>query len=171
MGTDGEDVGTGLSSLNRGSPLVYWFPIGHVESFLGSTDANYRLVTCCGWRTERAWWGHSDAIAGVGELTEVTLAAFGGTLTAMAGSTLLVTVDMFAREWSGEMDLAHLRTWRPVNQDGWGFYDWVELGTLDPDADAGPVLHAGPSDRDMRGLSRIWPGLGLEIPSVEIRKR
>ena len=53
-----------------------------------------------------------------------------------------------------------------------GFFDWVELlGTLDPDADAGPALHAGPYDLDMPELSRSRPGLGLEIPSVEIRKR
>lgn len=169
MGSSGENVITGLSSVNRGGSGVYWFSIGFGKSLPDSTDNNYRLLKCCGWTSEPAWGGNSDAIADVGELTEVTLAAFGGTLTAMAGSTLLVTVDMFAREWSGEMDSARLTAW-PWNAKGaFGFYDWVELGTLDPDADAGPAPHAGPSDPGIPGLSRPWPG--LEIPSVEIRKR
>lgn len=108
--------------------------------------------------------GDSDAIAEVGELTEVTLAFYGGRLTAMAGSTLLVSID---RRWLGQMSGVLLSALSLVSTSGnRGFFDWVELSTLAAEADAD--WHEGPLDLDIPELAQAWPG--VELPSVEIRK-
>ncbi|MDE2761248.1 MAG: hypothetical protein OXQ94_15475 [Gemmatimonadota bacterium] len=141
MGNGGDSVHTGLVALNTGSPEFYMFQIGSYRS----NQLNYHLSTCCPWATELDWQGKSDAIAAVGELTEVTLAAVGGRLTAVAGSTLLVAVDLAARDWPDRIQSARLNVRR---QDAripvYGFYDWVELNAVEVDADAGPEWHAGP---------------------------
>ena len=145
MGNGSDSVLTGLYIRNAGSPDLYVFSIGYAES----DHANYRFATCCDWAVELDWYGYSDAIAEVGELTEVTLAAVGGRLTAVAGSTPLVTVDLAARDWPDRMHGVFLRVVRLARIPVYGFYDWVELNAVEMDADAGPEWHAGPPGTDL----------------------
>jgi hypothetical protein len=159
MGVGGEDTYVGLSS--RGNPRLHFFSIGAVDSFppFIYEDHNYRLVVWePGWRTESGWWGTSDAIADVvGEFTEVTFAARSGRLAAMAGSTLLVDIDMFSRDWTVEMAVAGVSAYGDQ-----GFFDWVELNSLEGDADADADWHAGPPDIDL--LELVKSGPGVKIP-------
>ena len=164
MGNGGDSVLTGLYTHNAGSPDYYSFSAGYREL----RHANYRFETCCDWAIELDWYGNSDAIAAVGELTEVTLAVVGGRLTVVAGSTLLVAVDMVARDWpdrmqSARLDVRRLNARIPV----YGFYDWVELNALETDADAGPEWPSGPG---IDGLE-AKPGPGFEIPRFQIRRK
>ncbi len=169
MGNGGDSVLTGLYVRNAGSPDSYLFSIGYAESYRYTYHANYRFATCCDWAVELDWYGHSDAIADVGELTEVTLAAVGGRLTAVAGSTLLVAIDLAARDWphrmqSVRLDVTRLNARIPV----YGFYDWVELNAVEADADAGPEWHAGHPEIE---LPEAKTGPGFEVPRFEIRRR
>ena len=168
MGNDGDRITAGLYSYNTGSPLAYWFSIGYAESFLGLDESDYRMLTCNADRcvAEEGWWGTSDAIADVGELTEVTWTARGD-LTAVAGSTLLVSVDMAARDWTTHMGEAWLVAYALASGEieDRGFFDWVELNGSNADAD----WHSGPPDIDMSELSKAGPGVG--IPSVEVWKK
>ena len=84
------------------------------------------------------------------ELTEVTFAVRGGRLAAMAGSTLLVTVDILTRDWPNQ--LTELRL---IAESGGGFVDWVELSELRADADAD--WHAGPLDTDLWEFVKTEP--------------
>lgn len=163
MGNGGDSVLTGLYTRNAGSPDLYSFSVGYREL----RHANYRFETCCDWAIELDWYGYSDAIADVGELTEVTLAVVGGRLTVVAGSTLLVAVDMVARDWPDRMQSVTLYVARldrriPV----FGFYDWVELNALEADPDPRAEWHSGPPRIDHApcnpqsqpscGVFRVW---------------
>ena len=165
-GFTGPRANSGLFAENRRRPLLYNFTIGYMDmSPLGiNEDTNYRLIVWApGWRTENGWWGVSDAIAGVGELTEVTFAARSGRLTALAGSTLLVAVDMLARDWSNLLVGLSLQAFG----EGTGFVDWVELNALPRDADAD--WHAGPPGIDPWEF--VTPGPGIGAPGMDIRKK
>lgn len=144
---------SGFLATNRGQPSLYNFSIGYLDMSIWEIDeeTNYRLLVWApGWRTDSSWWGVSDAIAGPGELTEVTFAVRGGRLAAMAGSTLLVTVDILTRDWPNQ--LTELRL---IAESGGGFVDWVELSELRADADAD--WHAGPLDTDLWEFVKTEP--------------
>lgn len=154
-----DSVFTGFMIENVRQPPAYSLWIRSSES----EDANYQFAACCPWETELDWHGRSDAIADVGEFTEVTLATVGGRLTVMAGSTLLVTVDLIARDWTDRMHRLRLVAARlNYRFPHYGFYDRVELNAVEADPDSGPYGF---------GLPEAEPGSGFALPHFEIRRQ
>ena len=166
LGNATENTVVGLSSRNSGRPAVYYMAVGEGSTLDSIGDADYQLIVFSGpWTTEKDWWGESDAIADVGELTELTLASWEGELTAWAGATELVKVDIAARGWPSTMQRPWLAIWPEVNTTGnEGFVDWVELWA-GSSADGG--WHEGPADIP----ELLTTGPGREIPGVEIRRK
>ncbi len=115
------------------------------------------------WRSEGDWLGESDAIAGVGELTELILASWQGELTAWAGATELVNVDPAARGWASTMLRPALALWpagRTIEEDG--IADWVELWGSEA-VSAGADWHEAPTA--IPGF--LATGFGVEKPGVK----
>ena len=166
LGNATEKTVVGLCSRNVGSPAVYYMAVGEGSTLDSIGDADYQLIVSTGpWTTEKDWWGESDAIADVGELTELTLASWEGELTAWAGATELVKVDIAARGWPSTMQRPWMATWPEVGTTGNdGFVDWVELWA-GSSADGG--WHEGPAYIP----ELLTPGPGREIPGVEIRRK
>ena len=167
LGNATENTAVGLYSYTDGDPGVYHIAIGAsppLDSVVGDSVAvaNYQLrVYSSGWWSEGDWLGRSDAIVGAGEHTELTLASWQGELTAWAGATELVKVDLAARGWASTMlrpALALLPT--AVEQDG--FADWVELWGSEVNADAD--WHEGPPD--IPGLPVIRTGIEMKSPGI-----
>lgn len=155
---------TGLYSFNSGEPNVYYMAIGEGSTLDSIIDANYRLLVLTiptSWATEEDWWGRSDAIADVGELTELGLASWRGELTAWAGSTDLVKVNMAERDWTFTMLGPALVLW-PTGVEEVGFADWIEL--WGSEGNAGADWHEGPPD--IPGLPVIRTGIETGSPGI-----
>ena len=164
LGNATENTAVGLFAFPTDHPLVYHIAIGASPPLDSVAGANYQLrVFTDQWRSEGDWLGESDAIAGVGELTELILASWRGELTAWAGATELVKVDLAARGWASTMQRPALALWpagRTIEEDG--FADWVELWGSEA-ASAGAGWHEAPPD--IPGF--LTTGFGVEIPGVE----
>ncbi|MDE2796828.1 MAG: hypothetical protein OXL34_18580 [Gemmatimonadota bacterium] len=136
---------------------------------LGDTDYRFFVWDEAGpyWTYYDGWYGQSDAIADVGDLTEITMTIEDGHLTATAGSTELVRVDLAAMGLSVDATFLALVTWPAGETTGRrGFFDWVELTGLEvgaAGADMRPVARADgvatPVSRPTlwRDQSRIMP--------------
>lgn len=140
----GPDVGTGLEQTNYRF-FVY--------------DADQRS-----WTNTDGWYGQSEGIAGVGDLTEVTLAVQGGNLTVHAGSTELVRVDLESNGLSDELVYLVLASWPKCCATGHAaVVDWIELDGIPVEGSSMDRFHAN-ADPIAR-LSRI----GLDTPSGAVR--
>ena len=173
---DMEESIPGLGSYNASgtNPLLYFLFFGEVDSGNPwNVEGNYMMVYWApGWSSEGSFWGESDAVADVGEHTEVTWTNRGGQMTVMAGSTLLFRVDLAARSWATDMANMMVVTYAGSNTYRYSRVDWVELwGIEDGDlADLAPEgdWHHGPPEFDeIPGVFATKPG--VDIP-VEILK-
>ena len=134
MGIDegDEPYTTGLWSYAPSQSAVVWLwaSFGEADDFVvGETPgANYRIFYYCCYTTEPDLFGNSDAVNVAGEFTEMVLTSRNGTMTLAAGETILVTIDLIARDWSSTMETARLITFGPDGSTGvHGKYDWAEL--------------------------------------------
>ena len=168
VGNDTENTVIGLEAQppEGESPAHYVISVGEGSTLDAIGDANYRFTICCPRETEESWWGRSDAIAGVGELTELGLAVEEGELVAWAGATELVRIDMATHGWSSALSQPGLLMWPERDLTGiGGFVDrvdlWGERGT------ANAAWHEGPAD-----IPELWTTRpGVEITGVRIRER
>ena len=151
---------------------AYLFQIGDDDGVFGlpGGETNYRFLVYDlkveSWTIAEGWFGKSDAINGVGELTDVTVSIKGGQLSVTAGTTELVS---FARGVLPEKmtDLV-LGIWpEPGETGGVAVFDWVEvfgfeLATVTA-ADRRGGVH------DLRGRTRT-PGIKVMsgVPSNTI---
>jgi len=163
LGNATENVAVGLFSYGTGDPRAYHIAIGASPPLDSVAGANYQLrVFTDHWESQGDWLGESDAIAGVGELTELILASWQDELTAWAGATELVKVDLSARGWASTMWRPALALWPTdgtIEEDG--IADWVEL--WGSKASAGADWDEAPAD--IPGF--LTNGFGVEIPGVE----
>lgn len=168
VGNATENTAVALYSLNRLlDPRAYMWAVGGSPPLDSVAGANYQLQAFAnGWQREMDWSGESDAIAPVGELTELMLASWQGELTAWAGATELVRVDLAARGWTSTMWRPALALWpaeSTTEEDG--FADWVELWGREESTDAD--WHEAPAEIP----ELLAPGPGIGIRSVEARKK
>jgi len=166
VGNDTENTVIGLAAQPPfpERPQEYLISVGEGSTFDAIVDANYQFTICCPRETEESWWGRSDAIAGVGELTELGLAVEEGEMVAWAGATELVRIDMATHFWSSRLWGPALYTWPELGLTGiGGFVDrvdiWGERGT------ANAAWHEGPAD-----IPELWT-TRPRIPDVRIRER
>ena len=109
------------------------------DTFTDLGQTNYRFFVWdalrLGWFTADGWYGMSDRIADVGDLTEVTLTAQGGDLTVHVGPEELVRVDLAGRGWSDQLTYLALATWPKCCDTGHaGIVDWLKLRGVPVDA-------------------------------------
>ena len=127
---------------------------------LGDTDYRFFIFDNDGpfWTYADGWYGQSDAIADVGDLTEVSMTIDGGVLTVTAGSTELVRLDLTGTVLSADATFVGLATWPSGETTGnRGFFDRVELTGLELE-DAGPDLRPSSRSIDLAApLRRIGP--------------
>ena len=166
VGNDTENTVIGLAAQPPypERPREYLISVGEGSTLDAIVDANYQFTICCPRETEESWWGRSDAIAGVGELTELGLAVEEGEMVAWAGATELVRIDMATHWWSSRLWGPALYTWPERDLTGiGGFVDrvdlWGEIGTADA------AWHEGPAD-----IPELWT-TRPRIPDVRIRER
>ena len=170
LGITTENIAVGLFSYTTARQLgAYFIAIGESPPLDSVVPANYRLQAFTDqWESEKDWSGVSDAIADVGELTELMLASWQGELTAWAGATELARVDLAARGWPSTMRRPALALWPAgvtIEEDG--FADWVEL--WGSEAGAGAEWHEGPYD--IPEFLATLPGVEIPgIAGVEVRK-
>lgn len=125
---------------------------------LGRT--NYRFFM---WDAERqvwvysdGWYGNSPLVADVGLLTEVTLTAQGGDLTAHMGGQEVVRVDLVGRGLSGDLTYLAVMSWPKCCETGHaGVVDWVELRGISVDGSS------------MSGF-RTTPGIAGRLPEIRL---
>ena len=163
----------GLGSYNASGaePLIYLVFFGdiHPDNRWG-VNGNYMMVHWApDWKTEGSFWGESEAIAEVGEFTEVNWTARGGEMTVTAGSTLLIEVDLVARGWTTEMARMMIMTYPHDGMNRYGRVDRVELNAI-PDEDVEDLAdhgdwHVGPPELEVPGI--FASKRGVDIP-VEI---
>ena len=150
----GPDVGTGLEQTNYRF-FVY--------------DAGQRS-----WTNTDGWHGQSEGIAGVGDLTEVTLAVQGGNLTVHAGSTELVRVDLESNGLSDELVYLVLASWPKCCATGHAaVVDWIELGGIPVEGSSMEGFHpsADPVMRFSRSRLEGFSGPVRKFEPVEPRPR
>lgn len=166
VGNDTENTVIGLAARppQGERPVQYLISVGEGSTLTTIVDANYQLTICCPHETEESWWGRSDAIVGVGELTELGLAVEEGEIVAWAGATELVRIDMATRGWSSLLSRPSLLTWAEPGLTGiGGFVDRVDLwGTA---GTANAAWHEGPAD-----IPELWT-TRPQVPDVRIRER
>ena len=118
-------------------------------------DADHRT-----WTYANGWYGLSPQIGGVGDLTEVTLAAQGGNLTVHVGSTELIRVDLESRGLSDQLTYLAFASWPKCCETGHAaIVDWVELRGIPVDGSSMEELRAN-ADLAER-LSEINLGKGI----------
>ena len=106
---------------------------------LGQTDYRFFIFDGSFWLYDDGFYGQSDAIGDVGELTTIAIAAEGGTLTVTAGSTELLRINLAETVLSGDANFVALVSWPAPQSTGQPvFFDWVEvtgiaLGEMEPD--------------------------------------
>lgn len=108
---------------------------------LGETDYRFLILDASTptWFYDDGWYGQSDAIGDVGELTTIAIAAEGDALTVTAGSTELLRIDLTGTVLSGDANFVALVSWPAPQTTGQPvFFDWVEvtgiaLGEMEPD--------------------------------------
>lgn len=169
VGVETDAIWVGPRSYNAGNPLVYWWGVGYAEGEYWYGEGNYRLVVCCGWRSEGQWVGDSDAIQDAGEFTDIFMTVRNGELTAGATSgdtdVTLVVIDVAGRGWPIELTTAEMST-----RDGAGttghvaVADWSEMWAL-PVGDELADWEAGPAEAEVPEM------VNFVVPTVEIRKR
>ena len=128
---------------------------------LGDTDYRFFIFDESGpfWAYDDGFYGQSDAIADVGDLTEVSVTIEGGVLTVTSGSTELVQLDLTGTVLSADATSVTLVTWPAGETTGnRGFFDWVEATGLE----------LGNVGTDMR---RAPPSLDLPTPLRQIGPR
>jgi len=126
------------------------------DTFTDLGQTNYRFFV---WDAQRltwiyadGWYGMSDRIADVGDLTEVTLTAQGGDLTVHVGPEELVRVDLAGRGWSEQLTYLAVATWPKCCETGHaGVFDWVKLRGIPADASSRHGSQA------IRNIMRVVP--------------
>lgn len=123
---------------------AYQIQIGADDNSFGLGQTDYRFFVFDGsapsWLYDDGWYGQSDSIGNVGELTTITIAAEGGALTVTAGSTELLRIDLTGTVLSDDATFVALASWPAPGTTGQRvFFDWVEvtgiaLGDMEPDA-------------------------------------
>ena len=150
---------------------AYLIQIGvDYDTFTDLGQTNYRFFVFDAdnrtWTYADGWYGLSPEIAGVGDLTEVTLAAQGGNLTVHVGSTELVRVDLESNGLSDQLTYLALASWPKCCETGHAaIVDWAELGGIPVDGSSMEELRAN-ADLAER-LSEI--NLGEVILSRDVR--
>jgi hypothetical protein len=170
---DGEENIPGFMAENASgsNPQFYNMLFGsseYAQEWQGTGEADYMMMYWApGWTTEGSFWGEADVIGDVkpGEFFEASMTNRSGELTVMVGSTLLMKVDLLARNWAdglANMILATISGTFNV----YAAFDWVELNGLE----AGDLAdwHEGPSE--LPGIFTTKPGVDGITPSVEILK-
>ena len=121
---------------------VYQIQIGADGNSLGLGQTDYRFLVFAagvGWFSDDGWYGQSDAIGDVGELTTISIGVEDQLLTVTAGSTELLRIDLTETVLSGTATSAVLASWPAPGTTGQPvFFDWVEvtgipLGDMEPD--------------------------------------
>ncbi len=122
---------------------AYQIQIGASGNSFEFGESDYRFLVFAGglvgWLYDDGWYGQSDAIGDVGELTTIAIAAGGGVLTVNAGSTELLQMDLGENGFSGDATFVALVSWPGPGTTGQPvFFDWVEvtgipLGDMEPD--------------------------------------
>lgn len=166
----------------------YQIQIGADGNNFGLGDTDYRFLLFDGsgptWLYDDGWYGQSDAIGDVGELTEITMAVRSGVLTVKAGSTELMRLDFAGTVLSGDATYVVMATWPAGQSTGnRGFFDWVEVKGIGLDnrttdmhpaplslEEVQPFLEIGPGDWIRRVEGRLI-GTGNRTPRALIRKR
>ena len=130
----GDQYTTGLWSYAPvGSTVIYlWASIGYAEEFIGQApEANWRIFYYCCYTTEPGLFGNSEAVGGIGELTELVWMSRNGAMTLVAGGTTLATLDLVERNWPNVMEVARLVTFGPDGSaDAVGLFDRAELWAI-----------------------------------------
>jgi len=165
----------------------YQIQIGADGNNFGLGDTDYRFLLFDGsgptWLYDDGWYGQSDAIGDVGELTEITMAVRSGVLTVKAGSTELMRLDFAGTVLSGDATHVVMATWPAGQSTGnRGFFDWVEVKGIGLDnrttdmhpaplslEEVQPFLEIGPGDWSRRVEGRLI-GTGNRTPRALIRK-
>ena len=167
---------------------TYQFQIGADSGHfgLGHTDYRFLVFDESGptWLYDDGWYGQSDAIGDVGELTEIAMAIRSEVLTVMAGSTELVRLNLTGTVLSSNATYLVLVTWPAGTSTGnRGFFDWIEVRGISLDnrttdrhpaplslEEVQPILEIGPGDWLRRVEGRLI-GSGNGTPCTLIRKR
>ena len=159
-------VGLDVRPPTRGSPAQFILAVGEGPTLAPVVDGNHLFTICCPRVVEESWWGRSDAVAGVGELTELGMAVWEGELVGWAGSTELVRIDMNTRDWSTEIRGPGLLLWSAPEATGiGGFADRVDI--WGDRSTAAAAWHEAPA-----GIPELWTTRpGVEIPGIGIRER
>ena len=136
---------------------AYQIQIGADGNNFGLGDTNYRFLLWDGvgpegqptWLVDDEWYGQSDAIADVGELTNIVIAIESEVLTVTAGSAELVRIDLSETVLSGVTTEIALASWPSGETTGQRvFFDWIEARGI--------------------GLEDLGPGMGLELRSLDM---
>ena len=119
---------------------AYVVQIGDDNGAFGLSATNYRVFVFDAadqtWKTRDGWYGQSDAVRGLGELTDVTVSAVGGYLTVFADTTELVSSALAGLP--DRMDVVGLGIWPDEGATGKvGMFDRLSvigIGATSPEA-------------------------------------
>lgn len=146
-----------VAGIDHSRFTAYLIQVGRDDdTFPDLGQTNYRFFV---WDASRRtwiyaddWYGMSDRIADVGDLTEVTLTAQGGDLTVHVGPEELVRVDLADRGWSEQLTYVAVATWPKCCDTGHaGVVDWLKLRGIPADASS---MHGS---RAIGNIMRVVP--------------
>lgn len=113
----------------------------------GETDYRFFIFDEDGpfWTYTDDWYGQSDAIADVGDLTSIGMAVDGGVLTVTAESSELLRVELAANGLSDVATFLALATWPAGETTGQrGVFDRIEVTGIEVEDEGGamrPAVH------------------------------
>ena len=183
MGNATDSVYVSLVAGNDHSRYIaYLLQIGmDDDTYTDLGRTNYRFFVYDAlrriWIYADGWYGTSDWIGDVRDLTAVTLTAQGGELTARVGSEEVVRVDLTGLGWSGRLTYLALVTLPKCCETGHaGVVDWVRLRGIPavPSSEGGMGSRAGRppfvglEDVDLREAVRI---VGTRRPAWHLSNR
>ena len=186
LGNTSDNVWAGLMvGADHPRFSAYLILIGADDDDFGFGETDYRFFVFDDngpfWTYTDDWYGQSDAIADVGDLTSIGMAVDGGVLTVTAESSELLRVDLAANGFSDVSTFFTLATWPAGATTGQrGVFDWVEATGIeleDEGAAMRPAVHPFDLAAPVRGFGsrdriRRLDGEGWRAhPPAVVRKK